>query len=1380
MTTKRKIIAIVTAFSVWASTAAPALALTAAELQAQIDALMSQLATLQAQLSALEGGETATTVCTITSFTRNLKQGMSGDDVKCLQIVLNLSADTKLADSGAGSPGNETSYFGPITKAAVIKFQEKYASEVLASWGLTSGTGFVGSTTRAKLDTFLTDGGVTPPVDGEVGTAATVSLASDTPVAAQVALNSQDVIFTKIKFTAGANAYTVTKIVVARGGVSADADVASIKLYDGSTQLGSTQALNTNTHKATFSSLSWTVPSYGVKYLTIKASIAASGTATVGDSIQLGIASAADLVSSVTPSAVYPIMGNARTIAGISVGGLNVDAQTSPATTTILSGATDQEIACWRFTASSTEGFSVHKIKISQVGTAASTDLSNIKLKIAGSQIGPTIAALDSSNQAEFDLSSAPLSIVMGGSKDICAYTDISAGIWTGRTVIYEITQYLDVTAYGSNSGGVTTIGSDTNEAFSRQRGSQMTVGQGSLTVALDASLNPAQQYYVKGTTNRLMTAVKFSTGASEGVRIVKLRFTLTGAVTDIANITLWDDATQIAGPSSAIGGYVNFGANTIGWDATGLFDMEKSTNKTILVKADIPTGASSTAQIRLAVASPADVWADGLESQYDIPSGSISGSATGNAHYVSGFGSLVVSLASDTPAAQAYVKGSTAKVFAKINLTAGSGEDVILSAITFRCYRSDSTGSTCSSGDLTNAKLLKSDGTQFGVTIASPAATLAFSGNLTITAAQAVSLSLVADVPTSSSATTTHVSIDETGSTVATDLTTTGASSGVDISESGSAIGKLMTLGQGSLTVSAAATPGDQTLIIGATQAPVVNLVFTAGTGEDVRITRILLRRMCLTGANNCAAGDATNIALYEGSTILTVKKPWDTSNTTNTTITASDFLNNSGIDITKGQQKTITVAVDLPSTGTAGNDFSIGIATSTDPDSTTSTDVTFVGLQSNTTPDPTVIRTTTNLEGANWSSRGHEDGYFVSLLDAGILTIAASADTPVAAIQSVSVEGVKIPNVAFLKVYLKASLEQIDVKSISIERIGEENSRDSDFDSITLYDGAGNVLAGPQALSNASSTFNFVPGSYWRIPTVGVQYLIVKATLNGIRSYYGYGSETGDNPKLCIDTVTAEGVDSGSTSITGITSPLDICSNNQMIRMTKPTLALASPGTGSYGAGTKELIRWTVTADATGDVKWKKIIFDMSGTVSVGTTGYTVGSYPDGCNGSVVANDSVYMSTSTTCGGALATQLIATSSMQVWDADTNTQIDATTTATGLFVDQRTATGTARIAFVAATEQTVGAGRTKTYYLQGTILQGGTAGDNLLTKIVARSTATTTGTFATLGAESASGTFIWSDGSGASAGAHSASSADWTHDYKVPGIPTASWTLSK
>jgi peptidoglycan hydrolase-like protein with peptidoglycan-binding domain len=85
-------------------------------------------------------------------FTENLSLGSSGTQVLALQQILNRDPDTRIATTGPGSLGNETSYFGSLTKAAVIRFQGKYASAILAPAELTQGNGYVGFYTRVELN----------------------------------------------------------------------------------------------------------------------------------------------------------------------------------------------------------------------------------------------------------------------------------------------------------------------------------------------------------------------------------------------------------------------------------------------------------------------------------------------------------------------------------------------------------------------------------------------------------------------------------------------------------------------------------------------------------------------------------------------------------------------------------------------------------------------------------------------------------------------------------------------------------------------------------------------------------------------------------------------------------------------------------------------------------------------------------------------------------------------------------------------------------------------------------------------------------------------------------------------------------------------------
>jgi len=88
------------------------------------------------------------------ALARSMSLGSKGDDVLALQRFLNSYTDTTVAVSGPGSFGYETSYFGPATKRAVIKFQNKYNADILLPAGLKIGNGFVGTLTRARILKF--------------------------------------------------------------------------------------------------------------------------------------------------------------------------------------------------------------------------------------------------------------------------------------------------------------------------------------------------------------------------------------------------------------------------------------------------------------------------------------------------------------------------------------------------------------------------------------------------------------------------------------------------------------------------------------------------------------------------------------------------------------------------------------------------------------------------------------------------------------------------------------------------------------------------------------------------------------------------------------------------------------------------------------------------------------------------------------------------------------------------------------------------------------------------------------------------------------------------------------------------------------------------
>ena len=95
-------------------------------------------------LQALVSGGTTTSSYT---FTANLTTGANGEDVRQLQMFLNNKGYT-VAATGAGSVGNESTYFGSATTAALAKFQ--------AAQGIAPAVGYFGPITRNAVNGMMT------------------------------------------------------------------------------------------------------------------------------------------------------------------------------------------------------------------------------------------------------------------------------------------------------------------------------------------------------------------------------------------------------------------------------------------------------------------------------------------------------------------------------------------------------------------------------------------------------------------------------------------------------------------------------------------------------------------------------------------------------------------------------------------------------------------------------------------------------------------------------------------------------------------------------------------------------------------------------------------------------------------------------------------------------------------------------------------------------------------------------------------------------------------------------------------------------------------------------------------------------------------------
>jgi len=789
---------------------------------ATIQELQAMIASLSAQLAALSGSNTVTTGYT---FNTNLTMGSTGTDVMNLQKVLNTIDGTQLATVGAGSPGNETSYFGGITRSAVMKFQQKF--------GITPAVGYVGPITRAKLNSMNT--GTTPTPTPTPTTGGVSVSAGSQPTNSLAPAGSARVPFTSFVLTAGASDVTVNSVTVERAGLGEDAAFAGIVLLNSDgVQIGIAKTLNSNGQAIVGEP--WVIPAGASRTYTIAGNMKASLASYVGQVVSLKLVS---VNTSATVTGSLPITGASHTLnnsltlgtATGSRGALDPNVASSKEI-----GTTNHAFSSLKIDAGSGEDIKVWSIRWNQSGSASASDLANVKVYVDGVAYPTTVSADGKYYSAMF---SGGLLIAEGVSKEISIKGDIVGG--TNRTVAFDIYKSTDIYVTGQTYGygispssgtGFTitnTPAYDANGVVTITAGSASTISSsntvGAQNIAVLVSDQPLGGFEVKI--------------RGEAVTVDQMVFNLTAignSVDDLTNIKLVNqNGVVLAGPVD--------GVTTAGVSGTVTFTdaVTFPVGDTVLrlvgrLNSDFVTGDTIQAST-----TPSSQWTGvtGQTTGDTVSLATFNSVITGNLMTVRG-GALAVSQ-STQPSARAVIAGAQNFEFARYVLDAGqSGEDVRLSSFLATLGLSIITANQISSCALYDGATNLTDATN--IQIASGSNTFTFNnGGFVVAKGTSKTLSLKCSLASgATSGTVTWSVVDFSGSYTGA----TGVTSGLTITETVTAgAGQAMTAAtSGSYTVT-----NDSALLYKLAQAgtagvELARLRFTAGATESVDLKQIAL----------------------------------------------------------------------------------------------------------------------------------------------------------------------------------------------------------------------------------------------------------------------------------------------------------------------------------------------------------------------------------------------------------------------------------------------------------------------------------------------------------------------------------------------------------
>jgi peptidoglycan hydrolase-like protein with peptidoglycan-binding domain len=936
---------------------------TVSDLTSQINSLLSTIASLQAKLATVQGGSTTGGTATGYSFSSDLQVGSKGADVMNLQKVLNMSADTQVASSGAGSPGNETSTFGPATKAAVIKFQKKNG---------VSGTGYVGPKTRAVLNSMSSvstntgstnnNGGTVTPVPAGTG----LSVSSPVQPAVTIApYKATRVPFTKVTLTAGNDGdVTVNSITVQRTGLANDSVFSSIVLLDeNGLQIGTSKTFNSNHQTNVGDPI--VVPRGTSRTLTVAGNMETTAQGYAG---QVATLSIVGINTSATVTGSLPIVGAAQTInetLSLGTATLYVSQYDPASNLTKNIGDTGIKFSGIKVTAGTSEDVTLWSVRWNQTGSASASDLTNVVTVLEGTSYPTTL-----STDGKYYTTIFPSGVVIqkGFSKELYIKGDIVGSGSANRTVEFDLYNASDIYLSGNTYNfGITPTANSTGTLTSTSRskfttstpfygGSIVTINAGTVTtISKSSSAAPASNIAVN-VPNQTLGAYDVDI-KGEPISVQSTVFHFTGSSASLGALTsvsLVDkNGSIVAGPVDAVSD--SSAHYKVTFTDTVTYPVGVGTY-TLVGK--LPTTWTNGSTIT-ASTTPSSDWS--------TVKGQITGNTLTLTNAVFSMNAMTVRraalaiAAAPNPAAQIVVAGTKDFTFSNFQFDATqSGEDVRVSTIPTHLTFS---GSGALASDVSSCRLFDgSTALTTGSNVVNPASGDATGTAYTFTLDQALvipkgivkTIAVKCNVSGAASAFVGHW--DMTTTDVGTTLAVTGVTSTGTVTATGSATGLSMTVGSATLAATGD-TSGTAYKVVAANSsgATVAAYRFKA-SNDDIDLTRIVLT---LTNTASSSASDLTMVHIFDGATEVGQATFTGGNNYATSTLTTpvrllrdTDKILTIKADLAAiGQSSSVTksghlINIDIDTNDTAGT-YGTGVGSGIKVNSSGSTSIASTGLR-------------------------------------------------------------------------------------------------------------------------------------------------------------------------------------------------------------------------------------------------------------------------------------------------------------------------------------------------------------------------------------------------------------------------------------------------